>query len=142
MIKKDLRANLKHSFWVYNVSKMNVSLRDLNITIPANAIMNLLDERHHNYTLDQLILSASSGSLYIKRDKLKTTNNPPQIIPKATLQISKEARFIAPRSSVRVEEKKYDEIDDLNQTISEEKFANEFSGEKEEENEIVMPKKR
>lgn len=140
---KDLRAKYKYSFWVFNVSKQNVSLRDLNITIPAGAAMNLLDDKHHNYTLDQLQASKTSGSLYLKQNKLKISDNPPQIIIKPGISLSRDVRYVAPRSGIKVEEKKYNDLFDTDQSVSEEKFANEFSGEFEEDDRIIkVPNKR
>jgi len=77
----------KESFWVTNISNMNVSLSDLNLTIRAFSSVNLLDDKHYSFTKNQLIQSASQGSLFKKRNKIfirkvnpeinNTTNNVP-----------------------------------------------------------------
>jgi hypothetical protein len=89
--------------------------------------MNLLDERHFSYTLDQLQVSKESGSLYLKRDKIKIVDKPPKNIIKPGLYVSKEPRYIPSRSNVRVEEKVFDELlsADSDQFASDEKFADE-----------------
>lgn len=69
----------KKTFWVTNISNMNVSLRDLNISLKAMSHANLLDERHYSYTLEQLQKSAESGSIYRKRNKIKIRKVPPPI---------------------------------------------------------------
>lgn len=127
MIKKDLRAKQKYSFWVTNVTKKNVCLSDLALTIPAGRSMNLLDQKHFYYTLEQLHLSVDSGSIYSKRDKIKISDNPPVIPIKPGIYLSKEPRYAPPRSSIKIEEKIYEElVPDTDQLVSEEKFALEY----------------
>ena len=58
------------AFWVTNMSPMNVTLADLALNIKAFSTVNLLDKRHYSYTLEQLIKSRESGSLFKKRDKI------------------------------------------------------------------------
>ena len=69
-----------HSFWISNISKMNVCLRDLNLTVKAQSHANLLDNKHYSYTLEQLQKSAESGSLFRKRDKIKVRTVPPEFV--------------------------------------------------------------
>lgn len=121
----------KRSFWVTNFSKMNVCLRDLALTIPAGRSMNLLDEKHFHYTLEQLEASAKAGSLFKKRDKIIVRNDPPKIPVKPGVYLSKEPRYVPSRSAIKIEEKVYEELlpSSEEQFSSEEKFADEFSGE-------------
>ncbi len=72
----------KNEFWASNVSKLNVSLRDLGITIPSMKVVNLLNDKHYNFNIEQLELSATSGSLYNKRDKILIR----QVAPEASLR--------------------------------------------------------
>ena len=58
-------------FWLTNVTKMDVMLGDLRVKVPSHSSINLLDSRHYNFTKEQLDKSAESGSIYIKRDKIK-----------------------------------------------------------------------
>jgi hypothetical protein len=55
----------KVEFWIQNRSKMNVSVRDLNITIPAGKSLDLMAHKF-NFTLDQLEASLLRGSLFSK----------------------------------------------------------------------------
>ena len=54
--------NKKMEFWVTNISSTNVSLSDLALTIKARSTVNLLDEKHYNFTLEQLLKSKASVS--------------------------------------------------------------------------------
>lgn len=131
-MKKNLRDTQKHSFWVTNVTNMNVCLSDLALTIPARRSMNLLDGNHFTYTLEQLEISATSGSLFKKRDKIRVRNNPPEIPVKPGLYISKQPRYIPSRSAIKVEDKVYPELSpNSDQFASEEKFAEEFAPDEE-----------
>lgn len=125
---KNIRAPQEHAFWVTNITNMNICLSDLALTIPARRSMNLLDKDHFVYTLEQLEVSAASGSLFKKRDKIKVRNNPPQISIKPGIYLSKTPRYIPSRSAIKVKEKIYEELlPTSDQFISEEKFAEEFS---------------
>ena len=64
-------------FWVTNMSPMNVTLADLALNIKAFSTVNLLDKRHYSYTLEQLVKSKESGSLFKKRDKISVRHIAP-----------------------------------------------------------------
>jgi hypothetical protein len=66
-------------FLIYNKSKLNVSVGDLHITIPAGKTIDLLNNKT-GLTLEELQKSYSSGSLYKKRDKLVKVESIPQQI--------------------------------------------------------------
>lgn len=65
------------AFWVTNMSPMNVTLADLALNIKAFSTVNLLDKKHYSYTLEQLIKSQESGSLFKKRDKISVRHVAP-----------------------------------------------------------------
>ena len=69
----------QEEFWVTNISKMNVSLADLNLTIKSFHSVNLMDTRHYSYTPDQLKKSAESGSLFTKNKFLSVRKVAPKI---------------------------------------------------------------
>jgi len=99
-------------FWITNISKMNVCLRDLNLTVKARSSINLMDLKHYRYTLEQLQKSAESGSLYRKSDKIKVCNVAPTFRNKR-IQLSKEplARVNNPLfSTATVVEEKFEEL--------------------------------
>lgn len=129
MIKRNLRAKLERSFWITNISRRDVMLADLSLKIHAGSSMNLLDDRHFDYSLEQLQKSAQHGSIHIKRDKIKVCDNPPEIPIKPGLYLSKEPRYVPPRSALKIEEKVFEELPSLDQLVSEEKFADEFTAE-------------
>src|SRR5579885_2867901 len=67
------------TFWVTNICNRNVSLADLDLTIKAFTSVNLLDKKHYPYTLEQLQKSATSGSLFAKKNMIVPRKNPPAI---------------------------------------------------------------
>lgn len=108
------------TFWVSNISNRNVSLSDLNLTIKAYCSVNLLDSRHYNFTLEQLINSASKGSIFKKRNIIFVRKVPPYV-QKNSIQIDPNA--IIPdrnRSLYKHKEEKYEEL-----SITDEQFAEE-----------------
>ena len=107
------RKNQQDEFWVTNISDRNVCVADLGITIPARRSMNLLDSRHHYYTLEQLKQSAASGSLHAKKHYLFVRTVTPELIFTPGIHISKVPLFIAKqqlRSNVVLKEEQYEEL--------------------------------
>ncbi len=132
--KRSARDKRNPAFWVTNITNKNVCLRDLALTIPAWTSMNLLDKKHFYYTIEQLEKSSEDGSLYKKSNKIKIRREAPQYVIEPGVQLYKGFIPRKPRSSVKMEEIKYEDLD-----MSDEEFANQFSGEsaieKEEEKE-------
>ena len=121
--------NKQAEFWVTNISKLNVTLSDLQLIVPAGRSWNLLDQKHFSYNLEQLEKSASTGSIFKKSDKIKVRNVPPAEQIKSGIYIAvndfREAKL---RSLVKIEEKRYEELEtDLDPRIAEEKHAAEFA---------------
>lgn len=111
---------MTQTFWITNISNRNVSLTDLNLTVKALSSVNLLDKKHYDYTLEQLQISASRGSLAKKKDKLFIRQLAPQIIQK-NIFLNREA--IIPnreRSLYNIKEEHYEEL-----AVSDEDFAKE-----------------
>jgi hypothetical protein len=108
------------TFWLTNISNRNVSLTDLNLTVKAYSSINLLDQKHYKYNLNQLLKSAESGSLFKKRDKLVIRKVAPEIL-KANVPLNRET-FIPSRerSLLVIKEENYEELN-----ISDEQFAKE-----------------
>ncbi len=67
----------KDKFWIRNYSNANVSLRDLGITVPANTSLNLLAHKF-GFSFQQLQTSATSGSIFKKKNLIKIVVGPPQ----------------------------------------------------------------
>lgn len=116
----------EETFWVTNICKRNVSLADLNLTIPAFRSINLLDKKHYSYTIAQLQKSHKDGSLFNKRDIIKVRQVPPVAI-KANMPFLRET-FIQSRerSVLVIKEQHYEELDvsDVDQKKKEEEYAN------------------
>jgi hypothetical protein len=108
------------SFWVTNLTPMNVSLADLNLTVKAFSSVNLLDKKHYSYTLEQLQKSAESGSLFNKRDRIAVRKIAPEILT-ANVPLLRET-FIPTRerSVLAIKEENYEELN-----VTDEEFANE-----------------
>lgn len=106
------------TFWVTNISNMNVSLADLNLTIKAYSSVNLMDMRHYQYTIEQLKTSVESGSIFKKRDKIIVRKVAPEVL-KANIPLTRET-FIPTRerSMLSIKEENYEELN-----VSDEEFA-------------------
>src|SRR5271154_680577 len=99
------------TFWITNVSNMNVSLTDLALTIKAFSTVNLMDTRHYSYTLEQLKKSAESGSLFKKRNKLVVRKLAPPDPKKDKAPINKNTAIPSrERSTFIIKEEKYEEL--------------------------------
>lgn len=110
----------KSAFWITNTSPFNVTLSDLAVNIKARTTINLMDQKHFKYTLEQLQKSATSGSLFKKRDKVVIRFLPP-VINKEVMKISKESAIPGrERSIFNFKEEKYEELD-----ISDDQYADE-----------------
>lgn len=127
------RAKNEYEFWVSNVCDKNVTVADLGLSIASRRHVNLLDSRHYNLTKEQLELSAKSGSLYEKRDKLKVRQVAPEIVIKPGFYVSKLPLHMAQaglRSNVVIEDKRYEELDFSSE--SEEKFASDMANDEDD----------
>jgi hypothetical protein len=101
----------KPTFWVANVSPMNVTLADLAINIKAYTIVNLLDDKHYSFNMEQLMRSKTSGSIFKKRDKIRCRKLPPPPKEKEAVPYLQDA--VAPsreRSIFSIKENKYEEL--------------------------------
>ncbi len=106
-----MNKKLTPTFWITNMSKMNVSLADLNLTVKAHSSVNLLDQNHYKFTLEQVLNSAKTGSLYRKRDKISIRKVPPKpfLIDEPIL-----ANTVMPsreRSAIVIQNKYYEELE-------------------------------
>lgn len=121
-----IRMNKKdNEFWITNMSAMNVSLADLNLTVKAYSSINLMDKKHYYYTIEQLNKSAKSGSIFKKRNKIAVRKVSPIIPDNTIIEINKEASIPGrERSLLKISYEKYEELEILDdQKVSDEKFA-------------------
>jgi hypothetical protein len=106
------------TFWVTNISNMNVTLSDLALNIPAYRTVNLMDTRHYPYTLEQLQKSATNGSLFKKRNRIVVRKVAPEI-HKEEKPINRQTAIPSrERSILEIKEEKYEELQ-----ITNEEFA-------------------
>ena len=111
----------KKDYWVTNISKMNVSLADLNLTIKAMSSVNLLDKKHYSYTYEQLELSRIQGSIAKKKDKIVPREVPPEIKKKDRIAFIKDATIPSrEKSTFDVKQVHYEELN-----LTDEQFADE-----------------
>lgn len=106
------------SFWLTNISKRNVSLADLNLTIKSFSSVNLLDKRHYAYTLEQLEKSVSSGSVFKKRDKIVVRILAPEVTKKNMIIDRDTSIPSRERSIYSIKQENYEELN-----VSDEDFA-------------------
>jgi hypothetical protein len=111
---------MKNELWITNISKMNISLSDLNLTIKSLASINLLDEKHYHYTLEQIEKSIQSGSIFKRRDKIFVRINAPDLL-KNNMSVIRETYIPSRKRSLF--EMKVDHYDELD--VSDEQFAEE-----------------
>lgn len=109
-------------FWVTNISSKAISLADLGIHIYPMRSVNLLDKNHYrNITEEQLIKSASSGSIFIKNKYVVVRKVAPGTPMKNILTVQEDATFpTRKRSNVEIEKIVYDELN-----ISDDDYAEE-----------------
>jgi hypothetical protein len=99
------------SFWITNMSPMNVTLADLALNIKAFSTVNLLDKKHYGYTLEQLMKSKESGSLFKKRDKIAVRDVPPPRPDKEKMPFAQSSFFPdRARSLYIIDETEYEEL--------------------------------
>ncbi len=111
--------------WITNISKKNVTLRDLNISIPAMRSINLLG-KNNRFNLELVEKSIASGSIYTKRDKIKVRKVAPEEF-KRILDISKEPMYTSEKvliSQLVIDNPHYEEL-----SISDEQFFDELTNE-------------
>jgi len=135
------------SFWVTNMSPRNVTLADLALNIRAFSTVNLMDKRHYKYTLEQLLKSQESGSLFKKRDKIAVRNVPPPDPDKISKIPFVESAVLPTRqrSLYQIEDQEYEElkVSEEDQKKQDEIYAKENAdlAELDAQRSVINPKK-
>lgn len=117
------------TFWITNTCNRNVSLADLNLTVPKFCSMNLLDKRHHKYTLEQLEKSRDGGSLFLKKTMISVRKIAPTVI-KVDMPFLQETYIPSrERSTLVIKEERYEELElsDTDKKKEDEKYADEMA---------------
>lgn len=97
-------------FWITNLSNRNVTLADLNISVPARSSVNLLDDRHYSFTEIQLKVSAENGSIYNKRDKIIVRKVAPKIVKPKALPYYQDVPPARSTSIFEIKQENYEEL--------------------------------
>jgi hypothetical protein len=106
-----MKTPVKLAFWVTNISPRNVTLADLALNIRAFSTVNLLDKKHYKYTMEQLLKSKETGSIFKKSDKIKVRPLPPPDAIKTSLPIQRDTVMPSrERSLLVINEKEYPEL--------------------------------
>ena len=101
---------MTQSFWISNISPMNITLADLAINIRAFTTVNLMDKKHYSYTMERLVKSQKSGSIFNKRDRIIVRSSAP-IVVKEDMPFNRDAAMPSrERSILRIKKVEYDEL--------------------------------
>jgi hypothetical protein len=116
---------MKKEFWITNISKFDVSLTDLNITIKSRKTVNLLDEKRYHLSEDQVEKSYESGSLFLKKKNFIKRVAPPLANLSIKMADLKAMMPTKERSAFSFKEERYEELEeyDKSQRELEEQFA-------------------
>lgn len=129
-------------FWVTNASPMNVTLADLAINIKSFSTVNLLNKKHYDLTLERLIKSKDSGSIFKKRDKILVRHLPPPKPEKEMIPFIQDTVMQSRARSVFViNAVEYDELKITEEKENQNKTDEEYAREAAEliENDIHQP---
>lgn len=121
--KQSTSQDLTNEFWVTNISKKNVCLSDLALTIPSRQSYDLLS-KGFSYTKEQLEESAINGSLWHKRHLIKMGVTHSEKIQTKKYELSTQPIQVRKRSAVVLEEPKYNDW-----FYTDDEFADEMSEE-------------
>jgi hypothetical protein len=112
----------ERAFWITNISDRNITLGDLNISVPARASVNLLDNRHYSFSEIQLKNSAMNGSIFKKSDKIVVRKVPPVVqLSQRPMDIAHQGLPSRTKSVYEIKTEEYEElkIDELQETLGE-----------------------
>lgn len=124
-------------FWITNITKRDVSLGDLNLTIRAYTSINLLD-KHYHFTMEQIEKSLKEGgSLYAKQKMVYVRKIAP-ISRKMNRPILIDLYKSGPQRTKSIYEVKYEKYEELE--ISDEQFAEENADTAERDRAPIKPK--
>jgi len=102
-----MKKKSKYSVWIRNVSQKSISLKDLNLTIPSLASLDLMKL---NYPINQIQKSIDSGSIFKNLKNLIITENVPKNVMIEPKIISENCFKSLPKSVIDEDETlKFDE---------------------------------
>ena len=119
-----MKSEVNKEFWITNISKRDITLHVLGVVVRSRTSINLLDSRHYNITVEQVMTSAEKGSLFNKKKEVIIRKSPPTL-DTLTFKIAIDHNSIIPdrtRSIYEIKQEHYDEL-----IVSDEQFADEFA---------------
>lgn len=118
--------------WVTNINyKKDIKIDDLGLTVPAGKSHNLL-ARNCRFTVDQIMKSISSGSIFKKSKWLRIRKVGPnvELLPEQVLKVTDRTaspiRYSLSRSVVEITEKTFEDLDYMDYK-EDEKFSDDMS---------------
>lgn len=122
-------SNIGYHCWVTNVTKRDILVGDLGARIPSMKTVDLLDNRHSIYTVEKVKKSLESGSLArrLAAKQILVRQSQPETISNRTIEVSKITFPNKKRSTVKFEEKVFEELELEATPEDEEIFAEEMA---------------
>lgn len=109
--------------WLTNITNRKIVLGDLKFTLQPHQTIDILDERHTIYTVEQIEDSINGGSIGKRLNKtIFIRKSEPKVKVDRKIDISKVSFPFKQRTIVEVEEPDYEE---LHIGISDEEYADE-----------------
>lgn len=121
-------SNIGHHCWVTNITKRDILIGDLGARVPSMKTVDLLDNRHSIYTVEKVKKSLEAGSLkarlQAKQILIRQSEPQPQV---RVLESSKITFPNKKRSTIKFEEKVFEELEIDDSFEEEELFAEEMA---------------
>jgi hypothetical protein len=106
------KLNKGYHCWLTNITKYKIVLGDLKFTLQPRQTIDILDDKHSNYTVEEVQKSISSGSISKKLNKsIYVRTSKPEPKRERKIKISEISYPYKSRSIVEVEEPNYDELE-------------------------------
>ncbi len=122
-------TNVGYHCWVTNMTKRDILIGDLGARIPSMKTVDLLDDWHSIYTLERVQKSLESGSLFARKKakQILVRQSAPGQKPPRTLDVSNVSYPNRARSTIKFEEKVFEELEIGGSREEEEIFADEMA---------------
>lgn len=122
--------------WLTNITKNKIVLGDLRFTLKPYQTIDILDDRHSFYTIEQVANSIKNGSISKRLNKsIFVRMSEPSKLPDRQIDMSKTSFPYKQRTIVEVSEPNYEELEI---GMSDEEYADENADSAGSENEIHL----
>lgn len=110
---KNSPVNHAKEFWLTNITRTDIGLSDLNLTIRAYTSINILDPKHYYLTPEQIKRSLEGGSLFKRRDKVVVRKVAPEGEERnlRRIPVSTQPIIRPKRTHVEIVERKFEGLD-------------------------------